>query len=295
MSQPMRFGISLSQHYHDWPALVDEAALAEAAGFDSLWVFDHFVPMRDGTDGPTLEAWMLLAGLAGVTRRLTLGTLVSSVTHRHPAVLAKQVVTLDHISHGRAILGIGAGWHAGEHRMYGLPFPPPGERVTRLAEALALMHSLNDHARTTYTGQYYQLEDAPFQPKSLQQPRVPILVGSKGSRVLRLVARYADIWDADAAPDDPTTTVIPAKVVEIDECCRAIGRDPATLRRSIWSRTALRSGDEVRRFVTAYRRLGFTDFFFKLPDPLDAAAVQRIAETVLPELRQAERAEGGPG
>ncbi len=287
MDGTLRFGLSLSQHYLDWPALMQQAELAEACGFDYLWVFDHFVSLRDGVDGPTLEAWMLLAAFAPLTRTIRLGTLVSGNTYRHPSLLAKQVVSLDHLSGGRAVLGIGAGWHEGEHRMYGFPFPPAGERVARLGEALAVIDALMRQERTTYHGRYYHLDEAPFQPKPLQQPRVPILVGGQGSRLLRLVARHADIWDADAAPTDPAESAVPAKVAELDGYCRAIGRDPATLRRSIWSRTALRSEDEVRAFVTAWRRHGFTDFFFKLPDPLDVAAVRRVAMTVLPELRPA--------
>lgn len=285
MTAPLRFGFSLSQHYLDWPALRRQAELAEACGVDYLWVFDHFVSMRDGIDGPTLEGWMLLAAFAPLTRTVRLGTLVSGNTYRHPSLLAKQVVSLDHISGGRAVLGLGAGWHAAEHRMYGFPFPPAGERVERFGEALALIDALMRQERTTYHGRYYQLEEAPFQPKPLQRPRVPFLLGAQGSRMLRLVARHADIWDADAAPMDPAESPVPAKVAELDGYCRAIGRDPATLRRSIWSRTALRSEAEVRRFVAAWRAHGFTDFFFKLPDPLDPDAVHRLATTVFPALK----------
>jgi hypothetical protein len=113
------------------------------------------------------------------------------------------------------------------------------------------------------------------------------MIGTRGSRVLRLVAQYADIWDADAAPLDPAETVIPTKVAELAAACQALGRDPASLRRSIWSRTALASAAEVRQFVTAYRALGFTDFFFKLPEPLAEAAIRQIGQHLLPELRHA--------
>jgi alkanesulfonate monooxygenase SsuD/methylene tetrahydromethanopterin reductase-like flavin-dependent oxidoreductase (luciferase family) len=241
--------------------------------------------MRDGIDGPTMEAWMLLAACASRTERVRLGTLVSGNTYRHPSLLAKQAVTLDHISHGRAILGIGAGWHEAEHRMYGFPFPPLRERVDRLHEALQILDGLMRGERTTFAGRFYQLHDAPFAPRPVQQPRIPILIGAKGSRMLRLVARYADIWDADAAPNDPAESGIPAKVQELDGYCRAIGRDPRTLRRSIWSRTALRSEAETRQFVAAYRPLGFTDFFFKLTEPEHFAAVRHIASAVIPDLR----------
>jgi F420-dependent oxidoreductase-like protein len=282
---PLRFGISLSQHYHDWPALAREVALTEECGFDDLWVFDHFVSMRDGVEGPTLEAWMLLAGFAAITTRVRLGTLVTGNTYRHPSLLAKQVVSLDHISNGRAVLGIGAGWHEGEHRMYGFPFPPLRERVDRLGEALELIDGLMRQARTTFAGRHYQLEDAVFEPKPIQRPRIPILVGAKGPRMLRFTARHADIWDADAAPTDPAEGRVPALLTELAAACREVGRDPATLRRSVWSRTALRDADETRRFVRAYHALGFTDFYFKLPDPLDPDAVRRVASAVLPELR----------
>ncbi|MCC6628285.1 MAG: TIGR03560 family F420-dependent LLM class oxidoreductase [Chloroflexi bacterium] len=283
--QPIRFGISLSQHYHDWPALVAEARLADECGFDSLWVFDHLVSMRDGVDGPTMEAWMLLAALAPLTRHLQLGTLVTSNTFRHPALLAKQAVTLDHVSGGRAMLGVGAGWYEDEHRMYGIPLPPIGERVERFGEALAIIDRLMTSERTTFAGRHYQLVDAPFAPKAVQQPRIPVLIGAKKPRMLRLVARYADIYDADAAPDDPAETDIAARLAQLDEFCREFGRDPATLRRSVWSRTALRSASETAAFIAAYRSLGFTDFFFKLPDPDQFATVRQRATTVIAAAR----------
>jgi alkanesulfonate monooxygenase SsuD/methylene tetrahydromethanopterin reductase-like flavin-dependent oxidoreductase (luciferase family) len=169
--------------------------------------------------------------------------------------------------------------------MYGIPLPPIGERVERFGEALAIIDRLMTSERTTFAGQHYQLEEAPFAPKPLQQPRIPVLIGAKKPRMLRLVARHADMYDADAAPDDPAETDIAARLALLDGFCREIGRDPATLRRSVWSRTALRSAGETAAFIAAYRPLGFTDFFFKLPDPDQFATVRQIAATVIAAAR----------
>ena len=286
MPHPPRFGLFISQQYHDWPSLVEHFQLAEELGFDYAWVYDHFISMRDGIMGPTMEAWTLLAGLAAATSRIGLGTMVTGNTYRPPALLAKQVVTVDHISNGRAILGVGAGWHEGEHEMFGIPFPSAGERVERFHEALQIFRQLTSQERTTFVGRHYQIKDAPFEPKPVQ-PQIPLLIGTKGSRMLRLTARYADIWDANSAPTDPTEGDAAAKWRELAGYCRAIGRDPESLRRSIWSRTAIQSEDEFRRFVTGYQAHGFTDFSFTLARGMDLNTVRRIGETIVPELRQA--------
>lgn len=134
----MRLGIDVSQHQLTWDQLLDRVRFAEAAGFEGAWVFDHFKPLYGDPNGPCLEGWTLLAGLAAHTSRIRLGALVTGVTYRHPSVLAAEAVTVDHISGGRLEFGIGAAWFQGEHRALGIPFPPAGERARRLEEALHL-------------------------------------------------------------------------------------------------------------------------------------------------------------
>jgi alkanesulfonate monooxygenase SsuD/methylene tetrahydromethanopterin reductase-like flavin-dependent oxidoreductase (luciferase family) len=175
---PLSFGVVIAQHQYTWPELVSQWKLAEELGFDSIWLFDHFMALYADPDGPCLETSTLLAALAQETSRAKIGVLVYGNTHRHPSVLAKEIVTVDHISKGRAILGIGAGWNEREHRAYGIPFPSAGDRVEMLDEALQIMESLFTKTRTTFHGAHYDLEDAPFSPKPVQE-KLPVLIGGK--------------------------------------------------------------------------------------------------------------------
>ena len=172
----------------------------EALGFDGLFLVDHFYGLFD-VMAPTHEAYTMLAALAPFTQRLRLGVLVCGNTYRNPAFLLKQAVSVDHISGGRVDFGVGAGWTEREHEAYGWPFPSARERVDRFAEALEIRDLLQSEERTTYEGKYYQILDAPFEPKPLQRPRMPLLIGGSGPRMLRLTARHADIWNVVGTPD----------------------------------------------------------------------------------------------
>ena len=165
----VRFGMFLSQQMQTWAQTLDEFQLAEDLGFDHAWLVDHFVDTDGSPDLPCLEAWTLLAALAAKTSRIRLGVLVTSNTFRHPALLAKEAVTVDHVSGGRLILGLGTGWHEDEHRRFGIDLPPVGERVDRLEEAIVMIRGLTSQQRTTFAGRYYQLDDAPFQPRPVQR------------------------------------------------------------------------------------------------------------------------------
>ena len=197
---PLTFGVVIAQHQYTWPELVSQWKLAEELGFDSIWLFDHFMALYADPDGPCLETSTLLAALAQETSRAKIGVLVYGNTHRHPAVLAKEIVTVDHVSNGRAILGIGAGWNEREHRAYGIPFPSAGDRVEMLDEALQIMESLFTNTRTTFHGAHYDLEDAPFAPKPVQE-KLPVLIGGKRPRMLKVIARHADLWDTGHDPE----------------------------------------------------------------------------------------------
>ncbi|MFL5673771.1 MAG: LLM class flavin-dependent oxidoreductase [Chloroflexota bacterium] len=288
---PVRFGLFLSQAGRSWDENLARFREAEALGFDHAWLVDHLTP-TDGDPGrPMHEAWTLLAAIAARTEQIRLGVLVTSNTFRHPSLLAKQAVTVDHVSEGRLILGLGAGWHVDEHRRYGLDLPPPAERVDRLEEAIEILTALMREQRTTYQGSHYRVEDAPLEPKPLQRTGIPLLIAAHRPRMIRLAARYADQWDtfpeiAGTATDGVTTT-IGERVAAFDAACRDAGRDPATVRRSIWTEAAehVTSEDGFESFVRSHRALGFTDFSIVPSDDAPPGVLERIARERIPALR----------
>lgn len=277
---PPRYIVVLGQRA-SWPDMLARTRTVEELGFDGLYLVDHFFGRVD-LDEPTHEAWTMLGALAPFTQSMRLGVLVCGNTYRNPAFLLKQAVTVDHISNGRVDLGVGAGWLEREHEAYGFPLPPPRERVDRFAEALAIWESLQTNNRTTWEGAHYQVLDAPFEPKPIQQPRLPLLIGSSGARMLRLVARHADIWNMIGTPEEGE-----AGNRRLDAICTEVGRDPSTLRRSISpSINLLASPDAFAEGVAAYHAAGFTDITFPWPRVDEEVPVLReIGHSVLPVLR----------
>ena len=289
-SPALRFGLFLSQANKSLARVYDEFQMAEDLGFDHAWLVDHLVDTDGPPDHPCLEAWTLLAAIAARTKRIRLGVLVTSNTFRNPAVLLKEAVTVDHISGGRLTLGLGSGWHADEHRRYGIDLPEPAERVDRFAEAVELISLLMSQPRTTFHGRHYTLDDAPLEPRPIQQPRIPILIAAHRPRMLRIAARFADQWDTFAempgTATDGVTTTIEERIGALDEACRAIGRDPAEIRRSTWATSAaLASDDAYADYVNRHRGLGFTDFSVVPPSTGAEAALRRVAEGVIKDLR----------
>lgn len=212
-----------------WNELAEFARATEAQGWHGLWYADHYMSDRaDGepSDEPALECWAGLAGIAAITTRLRLGTLVSPTTMHHPALLAKRAATVDRMSNGRVILGMGAGWQINEHKAYGVELFEKKDRVDRFEEALMIVSSLLSTPRTTFTGKHFQITDAPCEPKPVQSP-LPILVGTSGPRMSRIVARTAQEWNIWGTPE----TVANASRV-MDVACEKEARDPATMRRS---------------------------------------------------------------
>jgi F420-dependent oxidoreductase-like protein len=275
-----QFRIVLGQRA-SWPELLARTRETEALGFDGLFLVDHFYGLFDVMD-PTHEAYTMLAALAPFTQSLRLGVLVCGNTYRNPAFLLKQAVTVDHISGGRVDFGVGAGWTEREHEAYGWPFPSARERVDRFAEALEIWDRLQQEERTTYDGQHYQIVDAPFEPKPLQRPRMPVLIGGSGPRMLHLAARHADIWNAVGTPDEGGVLN-----QRLDIACAAAGRDPASLVRTVSPRlNLLASVEAFVDGVAAYRAAGFRDIYLPWPrTESEVPVLRQVAREVLPALR----------
>jgi len=223
MTQTMHFGVTLPQIKRSWAEARDAATTFDELGFDSVWVCDHFygVPMPNL---PIFEAWSELAAVGALTRRVELGTLVTPVFFRNPAVLAKQVATIDHVSNGRTVVGLGGGWFAMEFESYGLPFPAVGERLRALDETATALRRLWTEPSVTLEGAHVTLRDAMCEPKPVRRP--PILIGGGGEKVLMgIVARHADIWNNPAV----TMAQLPQKLDVLRRRCDTARRDPAEI------------------------------------------------------------------
>jgi len=207
--------------------VADLAVAGEQAGFDSVWVMDHFwqLPPLGGPTQPMLEGYTLLGGLAARTRRVKLGTLVTGVTYRNPALLAKMVTTLDIVSSGRAMLGLGAAWYEEEHDAFGFDFPPAGERLDRLEEALQICRAMFTEETPSFAGKHYRVEKALNIPRPVQPNGPRIMVGGSGEkRTLRLVAKYADMCNINGSPD-----TIRHLLEVLRGHCADVGRDPGEI------------------------------------------------------------------
>ena len=294
MGRELRFGICTDQNL-PFETLVERWQYFERLGFDSVWDCDHFnQPSRP--DGPYFESWTLLAALAARTTRIRVGVLVSSNTFRHPALLAQQAVTLDHVSNGRLELGLGAGWFVPEHERFGLPFPPPGERVGRFREAVEIVDSLLRHEATTFEGRYYRLTEASVRPAPLQKPRPPLTLGAHRPRMLRICAEYADSWNSFGTVEE-----MRERNELLDQACAAVGREPGEIRRSFygwasqmeaqglpdpWQSTA--AFEDV---VGRYLAVGIGEFVIDQPRPEQFGVLEQVVTDVLPALRGAMEAE----
>lgn len=210
-----------------WADLLAMAKLAEDVGFDSIWVSDHLI-FRFAEQAPqgVWECWSLLAALAASTSRVEIGPLVSCTSFRNPALLAKIASTVDEISGGRLILGLGAGWHEPEYAAFGYPFD---HRVGRFAEALQIIAPLLREGHVDFAGRYYTARDCELRPRGPRPGGPPLMIGTTGARMLRLTAEYADIWNAWGLN---TPEQVTAAQAQVDTACAEIGRDPATLARS---------------------------------------------------------------
>jgi probable F420-dependent oxidoreductase len=256
-----------------WPELLRLARAADAGRWHALYVCDHFMPHDDAdrpVPGPMLECWTTLSALAAATDRVRLGSLVLGNTYRHPTVVANMAATLDQVSHGRVVLGLGAGWQRNEHEAYGIRLAPPSERIDAFDEACVVIRRLLDEDSVDIDGRWYQLRGARCEPHPVQ-PRVPLLIGGSGPRMLRVAATRGDIWHAWVDPDE-----LRSKNRAIDEACHDVGRAPTSLQRATGGTVALLSSaadppaaeppdvsgsvDEVVDRLLAYRRAGADEF-----------------------------------
>jgi alkanesulfonate monooxygenase SsuD/methylene tetrahydromethanopterin reductase-like flavin-dependent oxidoreductase (luciferase family) len=271
------FGIFVPQVGYRYEEILERARWIEELGFHSMWLMDHLYP--PGLPAvPSFEAWTLATALLASTSRLRVGHLVLSNNFRHPALLAKMATSLDRISSGRLILGLGSGSVAEEHRQAGLPWSTFADRTARLGEALELVTRMLASEQTTFEGEHYTVRELPNLPPAVQQPRPPILVGGSGDRTLDLVARYADYWNC------PTYAIgdLDDAVARLVAACGRIGRDPGTIRLSVEAVLALgRSEDDLPGVVAqAERRFGSPGF------GLHAGGLIGTAETVAARLIQ---------
>jgi F420-dependent oxidoreductase-like protein len=275
----LRYGLKLSQN-----ATIEQYQavwrIADEAGFDHCWCMDHFATLGPRDDGPIFEAWALLAAMAAATSRTRVGCAVTGNTYRHPAVLAKAAVTVDHLSGGRLEFGIGAGWAENEHTMLGLPFGTAGDRADRLEEACQVIRSLWTQELTSFAGRHYQLTGAVAEPKPVQQPHPPIWIGGAGRRrTLRTAAQHASVWNAPGGSPEEVADLSGV----LDRHCADIGRDPSEIRRSVQVRIPA-TPDELLALAPAYDAVGVTDLLLVL-NAADPVAQAGQAGELLPRLR----------
>jgi len=271
----MRFGLDVAQQRVEFDDVVQRTRLAEEIGFDGAWGFDHFVPMYGEGPGNCFEGMTTLAALAGATRRIRLGLLVAGVTYRHPSIMASEAVTVDHASHGRLELSIGAAWFEKEHRQLGLEFPSTGSRFDWLEDQLEIFKRLFTGDVVSYQGKRFSLQDAQLRPAPVQRPHPPIWIGGSGRRrTLPLVARYADVWHAGSAEGYSELSA------EIDRHCQTIGRDPTAIMRAS-SLSLSEPMDQIRRSAEAKRDMGIGYLVCGWPGQ-GRAQVEQFAAEVMP-------------
>ena len=299
-----RFGLQLWSQQTGWPAFRDSALAAEEAGWDSVWTWDHLMAIFGPWEQPIFEGWSVLAALGPLTSRLRLGLMVGANTFRNPGHTAKLATTLDHVSDGRAVLGIGGAWFEREHEAYGIDFGTGfGERLDRLDESVMLIRRLLDGERFSHEGRFYTFTDALCEPRPIQR-KLPILVGGSGPRkTLRTVALRADGWNTSGSVEE-----VAGRVAILAEHCGDVGRDIATIEKTLSFPIILRddravaegvygtllaangvedmgsdvallgSPTEVADAIRPYTELGFETVIVRMPAPYDRETIDRMAE-----------------
>ena len=307
------FGLQLHPQYTTWDEMRDAALLAEQAGWDVLLTWDHFVPLMGDVTGPNLEGWQILAAFAAITKKAQIGMLVTGNTYRHPAVLANMAATLDSISNGRAVLGIGAAWNEHEHKMYGIDFDTAPIRLAKLREATRIIRGHLDEGTVTYEGKYYQLTNATLGTQPIQK-RLPILVGGGGEQVtLKITARYADWWHGFGTAD-----IIKHKLDVLKKHCEDVGRDYNEIAPTAGGGILVRDDqnmvdkrlrevairnkveapnrpavagkpEDIAKLLLGYHKLGVKGFLFGMSPPYDRETIERVMTEVKPRFLELAR------
>ncbi len=313
MAKPIRFGVQTPPQNTPWSEMRGTWKLIDQLGYDTAWTFDHFFPILSDPSGPCFEGWISLAALMAATSRVRAGILVTGNTYRNPAVLASMGKTLDHASDGRLIMGIGAGWFEQEHIAYGVPFYTVGERIRRLDEACEIIKRLWTEKQVTFNGRYYQIKDAYCEPKPIQKPWPPIMIGGGGEKLtLRVVAKHADIWNTFGSPQ-----VFRDKLSVLRAHCDAVGRNideieiswagSAAITESTDQRDAVIGAiskafgrspeeiepgllvgptEEIRGRIEKLIEAGVTHFILIAAAPFNHEMLRRFAEDVIPHFRK---------
>ena len=278
------YGICTDQA-EPYPVLAERWRYFEELGFDSIWDCDHFLRPSNPSD-PYFEGWTLLAALAAETSRIRVGVLVGSNTFRHPALLAHEALTIDHISEGRLELGFGAGWFVEEHDRFGIPFGDPPTLVGSFSEAVEIIDSLLRGQEVTFEGEFYQLRGARLRPRPVQSPRPPLTLGAHRPRMLAICARYADRWNSFGTVEE-----MAERNRLLDEACERIGRDPAEIIRSFygWASNMAAQGlpdawsspDAFSEVVGRYAEAGVNEFIMDQPRPEQFKTAERIVSEVI--------------
>lgn len=273
----MRFAFKTAPQMTTWHDMLEVWRAADDIEiFESGWNFDHFYPILGAGPGPCLEGWAMLPALAQATRRLRLGTLVTGIHHRHPAVLANMAATIDVVSEGRLEIGLGAGWNEEESGAYGLALGTPRQRSDRLEEACAVIVGLLRDETTSFRGRYYRLTEARCDPKPVQRPHPPICIGGSGERrTLRTAARFAQHWNFVGGPP----AELRRKREILHEHCRAVGRDPGEIVVSTHVRFA---GDPAATAAAAAElgEAGAELAIVQLPPPHRPEVLEPLAEAL---------------
>ena len=302
----VRFGLQLWPQSTTWPEVRDASLAAEAAGWDSIWAWDHLLAIQGPWQQPIYEGWTFLAAIASMTSRVRVGLMVGANTFRNPGLTTKLATTLDHVSNGRAVLGIGGAWFEREHEAFGFDFgKSPGERLDWLGEAVPLMRRLLDGEQVTHQGRFYTFTDALCEPRPIQ-PHLPILIGGSGpKKTLPIVARHGDAWNTSGELDD-----VKASLDLLAGYCADAGRDLSDIELTVSFPTIIRDrvadAEEARAKQLAhnglenlggvplltgapaaiaeklrpYLALGFSTVIVRMPAPFDRETIDRLPEVL---------------
>jgi len=290
MDQRLCFGVTTRQDL-SWTDLVKRWQYIEELGFDTVWLPDHIVSFSEPTH-PLFESWTVLSALATQTSRIRIGVNVTNILFRNPVLLAKQIVTVDHISNGRLKLALGSGNAAPSYGMAGIDAGTVTERIDRLAEATELIDRLLRNDVTTYEGRYYQIKDAMMRPPPVQKPRPPLTIAAHRMSAMKIAAAFADTWDSFGGfglSSNECLRLTRERSQRLDECCVSVGRDPSTLARSFFAGLIVDSPwlsvEAFKDLIGRYREVGISEFNFRWPQGKDLAVFERVAHEVIPSLR----------